>query len=374
VNNTAAFTEGRNPYTSFANFGAINVGGMTLNTANFENSGTISASFDGLTVTANTASLQSGSVTSAGDITYNAGDLKMFHYTNSVTGTLTLNVSGAMADSGDGSANNVTVNRGFNLPLKPAAGDLLGTTIHTTASRFSTVPHTWATEDRGPTTAGYQNNEAIGHLILDTQADGTLEFSPATGANAIYVDLLELVNGVLTAFQQNGDISTALQVDPGMVIYFATSNVSADQLNGQLDGRLVWVQSFMGPNSTVDVLLKNGQIVQMNKSVRESTIIDSDGDGIPNAYDQYPLDPDAALALTSVARNTPPPSVSFQFEAKPMMIYAVEFTPALGSGDWQPLMLYTNSSTTVTSAIVQDAVSSGAAQRYYRVRSVEQLK
>ena len=55
-------------------------------------------------------------------------------------------------------------------------------------------------------------------------------------------------------------------------------------------------------------------------------------------------------------------------------VYSVEFTSALGSGEWQFLTNYTNSSTTVRSALIQDAVVSGAAQRYYRVKSVGQLK
>src|SRR2546421_11579911 len=120
-----------------------------------------------------------------------------------------------------------------------------------------------------------------------------------------------------------------------MVIYFAASNVPADQLNNQIGGHLHWVPEFIGPNSSVDVVRANGQIVQMNRAVRESTTIDSDGDGIPNAYDAFPLDPDAALALTSVGRSTPPPTVSFSWNAKPKTVYSVEYTSALGSGDWQ---------------------------------------
>jgi hypothetical protein len=280
-----------------------------------------------------------------------------------------------LADSGQGSGNVWTLQNGLQLNVKPAAGDLLGTTIHTIAPNFATVQHLWAGEDRGATAAGYVNNEAVGVLILDAQGDGNLEFTPVNGDNALYVDFLELTNQVLTAFQ-SGNLSDVLQIDPGMKIYFAAADVPADQLNGQLNGQLIWVPDFTGPNSSVDVLRVNGQVVQMNIAVRESTTIDSDGDGIPNAYDAFPLDPNAsaALALANVQRTEPPPTVSFTWSASPRTVYAVEFTSALGSGSWQPLSNFTNTLNTVTTAIVHDALSSGAAQKYYRVRAVGQLK
>jgi hypothetical protein len=371
--NRAQFTEGRGAYTSFVNNGSISASGVTLDTAFFENTGTITPGGEGMRINMVNGLIQGGTVNSAGDVMYNATDLKVFNSTNTLSGTLTLNVTDGLADSGQGSDNLWQVQNGFALVVKPAAGDLLGTTLHTVAPRFATVPHTWAAEDRGATAAGYVNNAAIGNLILDTQADGTLQFSPVAGKNAIYVDFLTLTNAILTAFN-TGNLASALQIDADMTIYFAASNVPADQLNGQLGGQLVWVPDFIGPNSAVDVLRKNGQVVQMNISVRESTTIDSDGDGIPNAFDAFPLDPDASLALMSVARTTPPPTVSFTFDANPKTIYSVEYTSALVSGEWKPLMNYTNSSTTVTSAMVQDPVSSGKAQRYYRVRSVGQLK
>ncbi len=374
VPNAAFFTEGRaSPYASFVNEGLIDVTGMTLKTDYFENGGTISAFNDGVNIDMVTGLLQGGMVVAASDVTYHAANLKCFNYTNDINGTLILDVTGGMADNGQGSGNIWTVRRGFQLMQKPQAGDLLGTTIHTIAERFNTVDHIWAGTDPASPEDGFRNNVAIGNLSLDAQADGTLRFIPATGANALFADMLELTNAVLTAFQ-NDDLGSALEIDPGMKIYFAASNVPADQLDGQLGGRLVWVQSFIGPNSAVDVLMKNGQIVQMNRAVRESTVIDSDGDGLPNAADPYPLEPDAALALMSVQRTTPPPAVSFSWMARPKTVYRVEYRSQLGSGDWEFLTNYTNASTSVATATVQDAVAKGTAQRYYRVRSVDQLK
>jgi hypothetical protein len=100
-------------------------------------------------------------------------------------------------------------------------------------------------------------------------------------------------------------------------------------------------------------------------------VIDSDADGLPNFYDAFPLDPDTTLALTDVTLSRPAGMVSFSWMAKPNTVYRVEYTADLGSGDWHFLRNYTNSSATLISAVVQDALSSGSAQRYYRVRSVE---
>ncbi|MFO1499411.1 MAG: hypothetical protein U1G07_13615 [Verrucomicrobiota bacterium] len=178
---------------------------------------------------------------------------------------------------------------------------------------------------------------------------------------------------MFTAFQNN-DLGAGLEIDDNMVIYFASASVPAEQLDGQLGNRLRWVSSFKGPNSAVDVLRRNGRIDQMNRAVRESTIIDSDDDGLPNASDPFPLDPDTPLALTGVAVDTPPSTVSFSWDAKPATVYRVEFTSSLGSGDWRHLTDYTNTTSKVKAAVVQDWLSSGSAQRYYRVQAVGQLK
>ena len=83
--------------------------------------------------------------------------------------SLTLLVDQFVTD--DGTANIWSVGAssliGLNLPILPASGDLLGTTISVLASANQNVVNTWAGADRGLTNAGYFNNAALGGLILN---------------------------------------------------------------------------------------------------------------------------------------------------------------------------------------------------------------
>ena len=57
------------------------------------------------------------------------------------------------------------------------------------------VVSTWAAGDFGASNAGYTNNVAIGHLILDAlgpAANAQFYFTGPGASNAIYVDRLEL--------------------------------------------------------------------------------------------------------------------------------------------------------------------------------------
>src|SRR5207249_3799775 len=139
-------------------------------------------------------------------------------------------------------------------------------------------------------------------------------FSGASAGNAIYVDFLELDTSV------SSDLENTLAIDPDFTIYFADANVPVEQLDGQFDGHLRWVSEFNGPNSSVDVLLRSGKTVKMNRALRNSASIDSDGDGIANGDDIYPLDADPTeppqisnVTITSTA----PLAAAFSLSAKP---------------------------------------------------------
>ena len=373
VANGAFFTDGRSPFTDFINAGLIQANGIKFETGYFENTGRLYSYSDGIRVQTDFGRVEGGFMYSAGDVMFTAADLKFFRSTNNIQRSLILNVSDGLGDAGAGSDNSWSVRNGFQLPIKPASGDLLGTTVRSFVPRFNTVQNIWAGENRGANASGYQNNAAIGALILAGDPDTVVQFSGVGANNALYVDYLVLTNTTLAAFESN-DLGAAIEIDPGYVVYFASANVPAEKLNGQIGGRLVWVPSFVGPNSSVDILRRDGRTEQMNRAVRTSSDIDSDNDGLPNAFDPYPLDPEPPLTFTSVGVTAQPATVSFTWEAKAKTVYRVEYTSSLGSGDWQPLGDYTNSATTAQSAVMRDPVPGGAAQRYYRVRSVGQVK
>jgi hypothetical protein len=134
-------------------------------------------------------------------------------------------------------------------------------------------------------------------------------------------------------------------------------------------GKIKWVRDFVGPNSGVDVFVRSSNsTVRMNRALRQSLTIDTDGDGIVNGLDIFPLDPDASsITLTDVAVKGSNPSILFSWQAKPGATYTVEYTTDLVSPNWTFLMNYTNQAPTVATATIQDPLSVQT-QRYYRVR------
>jgi hypothetical protein len=217
-------------------------------------------------------------------------------------GSLILNVSGLLSDGVSSylsptntvvprvNVNTWEVHNGFQLSQKPALGDLFGTTIHTMCTNFFQVDHIWPGENRGATLSGFINNLVIGHLILDRQSlNSTLHFSGAsdTSVNGMYVDYLELANYAYS------DYRNGIVVDPNVVIYFGRANVPAEKLALAYPGKFVWVPEWVGPNSATNVTYADGNGVMTNLFVNTmaltDTSIDSNGDGVRNAYDNMAL-------------------------------------------------------------------------------------
>ncbi|PYJ81815.1 MAG: hypothetical protein DME22_20305 [Verrucomicrobia bacterium] len=374
------------PYVSMVNRGSILGVTHLINADNFENSGSITAlrryvnnaggvlNVGGpLIVQTRSGKLAGGIFVSGGDIRFEGSDLKFLNHTNEASGALFLDVTNSLADSGGGAGNDWRVSDGFNLLSKPVSGDLFGTTLRTTAPQFREAHHTWAGEDRGTNLAGFNNNVVIGHLILDAVNGSLLSFSGTGSNNALYVDFLD-IRGVLT-----NDLPSAWSIDTNLVIYFADANVPVDTLDGQFadaqkpDGRLRWVKDFAGPNSSVDVLLANGQTVKMNRALRFSTTIDTDGDGVVNAYDAYPLDAGQWNGVTLSVQSGRQSPLRLSWMAAPGIVYQVETATNLAAPKWQTVTSYTNLSLAGSVVTISPAdVNAGEVQRYYRVRYTPQ--
>jgi hypothetical protein len=242
---------------------------------------------------------------------------------------------------------------------KPAAGDLLYSHFVSRAP-FGIVHHVWAGEDRGASPAGFSNNAAIGRLTL-SGGFGLLDFQGAGAQNGLYVDFLNIVGYGLTNLQD------LLSIDPSLTIYFAAASLPAEQLDGQLGGRLRWVKDFAGPNSSSTVLLPNGQTVTVNKGFRESLTIDSDADGLPNGADSSPFD-GVVFSHIALTNQPPPRSVLVTWEAAAGTTYRVDYATNLIAPSWQFLLNYTNTSSTNGPVTITDqGVPSEQLQRYYRV-------
>jgi len=193
-------------------------------------------------------------------------------------------------------------------------------------------------------------------------------------------------------------LSAALQMN-NITIYYAAAKLSftpppangvsqepEEYLNGMFGGHLRWVTNFAGPNSSVDVII-NGQTYAVNRALRYSKIIDSNGNGIPNYYDPNPFTapPPGSVAelMLSVAMqqlagqpatnqvqsqlSSPSPNVAtLSWLAAPNTVYQVQYRTNLSPGGWQPLLNYTNAASTNRVVTVQDT-NAVSGQRFYRI-------
>jgi hypothetical protein len=250
---------------------------------------------------------------------------------------------------------------------------LLGSAFISQAPDFSYPLHTWAGEDRGVSPAGYSNNAAMGQLVLGPVGlDPYFTFSGTGTQNGLYTDVLDLTS-------LGNTYTNDLQIDSNLTIYYAAAKLGVtppqsngvpqlpeEYLNGQFGGRLRWVPGFAGPNSSTDVII-NGQTVKVNKALRNSQIIDSDGDGIPNYFDPTPFD---SVVLAGALVNNPPAPKAFAitWQAVPNIAYKVEYTTNSLMNNWQTLVGYTNQGPTKITATVWDTNAvPGAIRKFYRV-------
>jgi hypothetical protein len=286
------------PYQNFVNNGAIVASALFVRSQNVDQPGTISATGGNLEIVADTFSLvgtpfNPARLNANSDIRLQANNLVA---SNSIiqalglNGVLSLTVTNLLTDgtfrTGDGwvtSTNEWITTGGFSLLRQPASGTLLGSRLHSrSTNQFSIVRHVWSAEDRGPVNEGFHDNHAVGHLILDGQAFSTFRFSGTGANNALYVDYLEFVNYAT-------NYVASLQVDPNFTIYFAHANVGPERLEARTGGRLRWVSSFTGPNSSTNITYPSGNTFTFNTSLAQSNDIDSDGDGIVNSQDPTPF-------------------------------------------------------------------------------------
>jgi len=314
-------------------------------------------------IDANDARLENGRIETGGRVRINAKNVRMRNHQIVSDSTVSFSVTDNLSDSGPGASVKVSTVYGFDLFVKPATGDLLGTSFESTPPSGSEAVIRWAGEDRGATKAGFLNNAAVGRLTLNGNFGTLFTFQAAGAKSAIYVDYLDLSASV------RENLAANLSIDENMTIYFAGSSVPASELDGALNGRIRWVRDFAGDNSSVDVLLRDGRTVRVNRALRESLQIDSDGDGIFNGQDLFPFD--GASALTVEFVRTPTPKLVLRWDGAAQKIYQVEATDSLSGGTWSALGSVTNSTDLIQTLRFEDPVSANNPRRLYRIKSNE---
>jgi hypothetical protein len=160
-------------------------------------------------------------------------------------GSLNISVTNDFEDGGPSAGNVWTTYGGFNLLVKPAIGDLLGTTLTAMAAGYGEeVVSSWAGVDLGPN-ASVSNDVVLGGLYLDSGNNpfGQYLFNPVGVSNALYTTFL--------GFENNVDLSW-IQINPGLVIYFggfSASGVTIADLTNAFPGQLVYVPGLGASSS-----------------------------------------------------------------------------------------------------------------------------
>ena len=373
----ADFPEGQR-LERFVNSGTLEAAAHEVVADYFEDSGTILAAND-LRLTANTAILRDAFHSISGGAHYYGQDYKLQNLRLVANRGFFINATNSFTDAGPGSNNSIELEDGFDLLRKPASGDLLGTTILTRAPRFVSVAHTWAAEDRGATPAGFQDNVAVGRLTLESLPGGELRLGPPVdgfgfplpGAYGLYVDYLAFgTNRVAGNPSVADDPEGYIVIEPGLTVYFGASNLGEEELDGRFEGRLRWVKDYTGPNSGVDVALRDGRTIRVNVGLVDSQNIDSDGDGLVNGFDVFPFD-DVLITdfkITSVS----PFTTELSWRAAAETAYEVSFSTNLAVPNWTVFAGATNAAPTIQTLRVRHTPETGGTppgghERYYRV-------
>ena len=381
-------------YLNFVNHGGVSANKVEVRSSYFENTATPNAqaivrSFNGvlkvdaqegvvtnsqllantkLSIFANNL-LVRDSLLMAGTNSASGGFIEL-----SVTNNLTDGVTNAAAQGVSNAVNQWVVSQGITVDRLPAqGGSLLGTVIYSKPAILSAT-HSWPGRDLGRTAAGFQNNLALGKLILDSSSAASLTFQgpDTTNQYALYVDFLDLRGWVLNNFL------TALKFpNTNFTIYFANSSVPPQTLNNiylNRGGRLKWVYSYAGlfssTNFTYVVTNAYGVVSNtyaFNVGLVQSPDLYSNGGGPPNADNPHPVFAplDVALDITELP-GVPPKSV-FSWWALADSTNRIEYATNLTAPQWT---LLTNSffvnGTNTTRVSFTNTADGGF--RIYRVR------
>jgi hypothetical protein len=355
------------PLRRFDNGGQWVAGSHLWNVPEFRNFGTLFSVAGPMSITADHANLSMGSLISNFDLTINAKSLGAAFSTISagsvqnfsgvrlpVLGKLRMSVTDSLLAGGVFRENVWSVTDGFELLVKPAIGDLRGVELISVALPFSEVTHKWAGTDLGPTANGFENNVALRRLTLSGEFMSRFVFDTIDGNNAIYTEYLELLDSA-------AGVDQALDIRPGMRIYFSDSNVSPLGLDGRFDGRLRWVPAPASAPTTT-LTLANGQSLIVPDALLYSVDIDSDGDGVVNAFDDSPFD---EIRIQVSFAHQPNPTAFIAWDAAPRTKYEVQYKDAVTDSVWKKLTSFVTYSDK-RRVVIEDSAPASMS-RYYRV-------
>jgi hypothetical protein len=357
-----------NSYQSWVNKGTTLAQDIFIDSDYVQNNGDLIAEGT-VSIDAKQMVLQDGNINTGESLVLNAENLKIRFQTNTIGSQLVLNVSNVLSDGGVGANNIMTLGRGVVLQQKPKAGNLLGTEIIATADDFVSQEMDWNAKDYGVTIKGFENNAALGRLILKNGKLSKFEFlGSEEGNNAMYVDYIEFDQ--LTKDDIKDGSLAVLDIKPGFTLYFAASNLPAEELDGMYNGRLRWVKEYPGHNSSMPVYISGiDKTIRVNRSFRQSIAYDTDDDGIANGYDLSPFG-NGVPRISSVSLDVDR-KIRIKWTGLPSTLYRLEYKETLGDSNWKMLTEYYNDQYIVREITHQEILSNKKISKFYRVLYVE---
>lgn len=362
-------------YDLWANYGTNTAYNTHIDTKVFKNAGRLTAA-EFVTVNADNATIEDSRIVTGQGFTFKSQNAKIRNQTNVTSGILSLDVRGILTDGGAPADSYFEAWKGVDVKTKPAKGDLLGSKVLVVATNFTTSVIRWPGEDRGATTSGYQDNLALGQLVLTNGVLGKVEFrGNEKGKSAIYVDSLEFSNLAKGDLYEGdllkGEIDNVI-IPENYTVYFATSNLPEELLDGMYDGRLRWVKEYPGYHSSMPFyVIGVDKTIQVNRMFRQSTLHDSDGDGTANGYDLTPFGGGLPDILSSEVVPGGKGRVRVSWMGIPDSVYHIEYKDDLGAREWKILKKYHYDGLSVETVSYEDPVAGSAGQRFYRVVFVE---
>ena len=303
------------PMDAIVNLGSIQAAGITMTAHNLLNQGSIASVNGPLVLQINTnINLPLGGFLSAPEADINIVCRNLYVTNHSILAgrKLSLTVTNQLLAG----TNDWQVYDGFSLPVKPTNSELGQVVLRSKAILNQEAFHLWSGSDRGAQGSGFINNAALGMLVLDGEVNSRFTFTGnGSPSNAIYLDRLELTNSA-GLFDVSGNLKE-VQINPGMVIYYAQATINgasaAEFLDGKNNGRLRWVSSHAGTFSGTNVIYPDGSTNFLNAALVSSCNLDSDNDGIPNCIDPSPVPLLTLARLNAKIVSNPNPMLSLSW-------------------------------------------------------------
>ena len=206
-------------------------------------------------------------------------------------------------------------------------------------------------------------------MILKNGKLSKFEFNGSKeGDNAIYVDYLEF-NG-LTKDDISDGVIPVLDIKEGFRVYFAASNLPAEEIDGMYDGRLRWIKDYPGYNSSMPLYISGtDKTIRVNRSFRQSIAYDTDSDGIANGYDLSPFG--NGIPKISSVNIDQDNRINIKWMGLPSSLYRIEFKEKVGDSGWKLLTEYYNDEYIVKQIIHQEVLSNKRDSKFYRVLYIE---